>query len=260
MKKAVLVVSFGTSYEETRKKTIEACEKKISLELNEYDFYRAYTSNIIIEKIKKRDGIDINNPLQALDELYEQGYEEVIVQTLHIICGVEFNKLKYKIEEYKTKFKKIILGRPLLTYIDDYKEVIEAIKIQIPQIYDDEAIVFIGHGTLHESNLAYQVIENMLRDCGINAYVGTVVGYTKLNHIIKKLKSENIKTINLMPFMLSIGYHAINDIQGDKEHSWKSILEKEGFEIKIHLKGLGENYKIQDKFAKHANDCINQLE
>ena len=188
MKKAVLVVSFGTSYDETRKKTIEVCEKKISTELSDYDFHRAYTSNMIIRKIKKRDGIEINNPLQALEKLYEEGYEEVIVQTLHIICGEEFNKLKAQIESYKHKFKKLVLGRPLLTYIDDYKEVVEALEVQIPEMENDEAVVFMGHGTFHESHATYPAIEYMLRDHGINGYVGTVEGYPEIENVIKRLK------------------------------------------------------------------------
>ena len=124
MKKAVLVVSFGTSYKETREKTIEACEKKIKEGLEGYDFFRAFTSNMILRKIKNRDGLHIENPIEALDRLYKEGYQEVIVQTLHIICGEEFNKLKEQVESYKYKFEKIILGRPLLTYIEDYKETV----------------------------------------------------------------------------------------------------------------------------------------
>ena len=92
MKKAVLVVSFGTSYHETRKKTIEACERKISENLEGYDFYRAFTSNMIINKLKKRDNMFIDNPVEALQKLADAGYEEVVVQTLHIICGEEYNK------------------------------------------------------------------------------------------------------------------------------------------------------------------------
>lgn len=256
MKKAVLVVSFGTSYEETRKKTIEACENKIREELSDYDFYRAYTSNMIIRKIKNRDAICIENPIEVLDRLYAQGYEEVIVQTLHIICGEEFNKLKEQVEKYESKFRNIILGRPLLTYIEDYKEAVDAIEHQIPKLEKDEAIVFMGHGTFHESHSAYPAIEYVLRDHGINAYVGTVEGYPELDHVIKKLKEDNIKTVNLMPFMLVAGDHAINDMAGDEEDSWKSILEEHNFNIKIHLKGLGENPYIQDKFVSHANDCI----
>lgn len=106
MKKAVLVVSFGTSYHETRKKTIEACEQKISENLKGYDFYRAFTSNMIIRKLKKRDNMLVDNPVEALQKLADAGYEEVVVQTLHIICGEEYNKLKEQVESFKPKFKK----------------------------------------------------------------------------------------------------------------------------------------------------------
>ena len=218
MKKAVLVVSFGTSYKETREKTIEACEKKIKEGLEGYDFFRAFTSNMIIRKLKNRDGLHIENPIEALDRLYKEGYQEVIVQTLHIICGEEFNKLKEQVESYKDKFEKIILGRPLLTYIEDYKE------------------------------------------SGINAYVGTVEGYPEIEHVIRRLEANNIKTVNLMPFMLVAGDHAINDMAGDEEDSWKSIFESHGFEVKIHLQGLGENPCIQDKFMRHAHNCVEKLE
>lgn len=259
MKKAVLVVSFGTSYHETRKKTIDACEDKIREGLKDYDFNRAYTSNMIIRKLKNRDGIYIENPIQALDRLYEEGYKEVIVQTLHIICGEEYTKLKEQVESYQDKFEKIILGRPLLTYIEDYKEAVEALEYQIPKMEEDEAVVFMGHGTFHESHSAYPALEYMLRDHGINAYVGTVEGYPELDQVIRRLKEDNIKTLNLMPFMLVAGDHAINDMAGDEDDSWKTLLEEEGFNIKIHLKGLGENPYIQDKFMKHANDCIEKI-
>lgn len=259
MKKAVLVVSFGTSYEETRKKTIEACENKIKESLKEYDFYRAYTSNMIIRKIKNRDNVIIENPIEALERLSEEGYEEVIVQTLHIICGEEFNKLKEQVDNYKSKFRKIILGRPLLTYIEDYKEAVKAIEYQIPKMKDDEAVVFMGHGTFHESHSAYPTLEYVLRDNNINAYVGTVEGYPEIEHVIRRLKEDNIKTVNLMPFMLVAGDHAINDMAGDDDDSWKTILEQHDFNIKIHLKGLGENPNIQDKFVNHAIDCIEKI-
>ena len=145
MKKAVLVVSFGTSYHETRKKTIEACEQKISENLKGYDFYRAFTSNMIIRKLKKRDNMLIDNPVEALQNLADAGYEEVVVQTLHIICGEEYNKLKEQVESFKPKFKKIALGRPLLTSIEDYKETVEAVRKQLEIIKPDEAVVFMGH-------------------------------------------------------------------------------------------------------------------
>ena len=122
MKKAVLVISFGTTYKETREKTIEACEKKIREGLEGYDFFRAFTSNIIIKILKDRDGLYIETPIEVLNRLYKEGYKEVIVQSLHIIWGEEFNKLREQVKEYNYKFEKIILGRPLLTHEEDYKE------------------------------------------------------------------------------------------------------------------------------------------
>ena len=260
MKKAILVVSFGTSYHETRKKTIEACENKIKESFKDYDFYRAFTSGMIINKLKKRDNMFIDNPSEALEKLYNAGYKEVVVQSLHIICGDEYNKLKDMVAQYEDKFDKISIGRPLLTYIDDYRETVEAVKKDLDKMDIDEAVVFMGHGTEHESHSSYPAIEYMFRDYGINAFVGTVEGYPELEQVIKKLKNRNIKTVDLLPFMLVAGDHAVNDMASDEEDSWKTILEKEGFNVKVHVKGLGENPYIQEKFKNHALDCMKELQ
>ena len=234
MKKAILVVSFGTSYHETRKKTIEVCENKIKESFKDYDFYRAFTSGMIINKLKKRDNMFIDNPSEALEKLYNAGYQEVVVQSLHIICGDEYNKLKDMVAQYEDKFDKISIGRPLLTYIDDYRETVEAVKKDLDKMDIDEAVVFMGHGTEHESHSSYPAIEYMFRDYGINAFVGTVEGYPELEQVIKKLREYNIKTVDLLPFMLVAGDHAI--------------------------KGLGENPYIQEKFKNHALDCMKELQ
>ena len=260
MKKAILVVSFGTSYHETRKKTIEACENKIKESFKDYDFYRAFTSGMIINKLKKRDNMFIDNPSEALEKLYNAGYQEVVVQSLHIICGDEYNKLKDMVAQYEDKFDKISIGRPLLTYIDDYRETVEAVKKDLDKMDIDEAVVFMGHGTEHESHSSYPAIEYMFRDYGINAFVGTVEGYPELEQVIKKLKNRNIKTVDLLPFMLVAGDHAVNDMASDEEDSWKTTLEKERFNVKVHVKGLGENPYIQEKFKNHALDCMKELQ
>lgn len=259
-KKAILVISFGTSYHETREKTIDACENKIRENFKGYDFFRAYTSRMIIKKLKTRDEIFIDNEEEALDRLYEMGYEEVIIQPLHIICGDEYHKIKNKIESYKNKFKKIELGRPLLTTIDDYQEVVEAIKHQLPKMDENECVVFMGHGTFHESHSAYPAIEYMMRHEDMKVYMGTVEGYPEIDHVIKKLRRDNIKKINLMPFMLVAGDHAINDMASDEEDSWKTVLENEGFEVETHIIGLGENPHIQDKFVRNAKDLVENVQ
>lgn len=258
MKKAILVVSFGTSYKETREKTIEVCEKQIAEAFEGYDFFRAYTSNMIIKKIAQVENISIDNPKEALDKLYALGYEEVIVQSLHIICGEEYNKLKEEVQGYKEKFKRIELGRPLLTRIEDYKAAVEAIKYQLIDIKEAEAVVLMGHGTAHEAHSAYCAFEYMLEQENLRVYIGTVEGYPELSEVISKLEKNNIKKVYLMPFMLVAGDHAINDMAGEEEDSWKTLLEEAGYEVEIILKGLGENPKIRERFVIHAKECVSK--
>jgi sirohydrochlorin cobaltochelatase len=256
MKKAILVVSFGTSFEETRLKTIDQCENKIKEALKGYDFFRAYTSSMIIRKLAKRDRIHIDTPREALHKLYELGYDEVIVQSLHIICGDEYDKLREHLADFEGKFSKLTLGRPLLTTIEDYKEAVTASLKELPLLKEDEAIVFMGHGTTHPVLSAYCALEYAFREQKIRAYVGTVEGYPTLDNVIMKLKEDLIKAVYLMPFMLVAGDHAINDMASDEEDSWKTCLTKEGIGVQIILKGLGENPFIQKLFVDHALDCI----
>ncbi|WP_083258967.1 sirohydrochlorin cobaltochelatase [Cellulosilyticum sp. I15G10I2] len=256
MKKAVLVVSFGTSYIETREKTIDKCEEQIKQALGEYDLFRAYTSTMIINKIAKRDHVHIDTPREALYKIYELGYDEVIVQSLHIICGDEFDKLKQHIQEYEGKFSKLTIGRPLLTTIEDYQEAVKATLKEIPSLKEDAAIVFMGHGTTHPVFSAYCALEYAFKEQNTRAYVGTVEGYPTLDNVITQLKEDHIQTVYLMPFMLVAGDHAINDMASDEEDSWKTCLIENGFEVHIILKGLGENPHIQQLFVEHAMSCI----
>lgn len=256
-KKALLVVSFGTSYEDTRKKTIEKCEETLQENFKEYDFFRAYTSEIIRKKIAKRDHLFIDNASDALQKIYDLGYEEVLIQSLHIICGEEYYKLKGQIAPFEDKFKKLTLGRPLLTRIDDYKAAVTATLSGLPVLEEDEAVVFMGHGTFHESFPAYCALEYMFQDQGSKVYVGTVEGYPELDEVLTKLKADGIKKAYLAPFMLVAGDHAINDMASDEEDSWKTILHENGIASEILLQGLGENIEIQKLFVAHALDTIN---
>ncbi|MDU6854945.1 MAG: sirohydrochlorin cobaltochelatase [Zhenhengia sp.] len=258
-KKALLVVSFGTSYEDTRKKTIEPCENLLRKTFKDYDFFRAYTSQMIIRKLASRDGLYIDNAPQALQKIYEAGYDEVLIQSLHIICGEEYDKLKRQIEPFKAKFKKLSFGRPLLTTIDDYKAAVSATLSSLPKLKEHEGVVFMGHGTYHESFSAYCTLEYMFQHLGASIYVGTVEGYPTLDEVLYKLQKDSITQVYLAPFMLVAGDHAINDMAGDEEDSWKIILSQHGIQSKILLQGLGENKEIQKLFVNHALDCVNSF-
>lgn len=262
MKKALVVISFGTSYSDTRKKTIEACENKLRENFYEYDFYRAWTSGMIIEKIKKRDNENIMNPREAFSMLKDLGYTEVYVQSLHIICGEEYDKMCEMIDEYRDDFKKIVVGRPLLSRIEDYDEVSDFIsevtKNDVGENPSNAATVWMGHGTSHRIHPSYAALEYRLNIKNIPSFIGTVEGYPELDEVVELLKRKYVKKIHLRPLMLVAGDHAQNDMAGDEEDSWNNVLLSNGFEVEIHIEGLGEYEFIQNKFVNHLREAIEE--
>lgn len=256
-KKAILVVSFGTSYADTRKLTIEACETRIAKAFPEYDVRRAFTSQIIIDKLKNRDNIMVDNTTDALLKLRNEGYSEVYIQPLHIINGAEYDDVVAEAGVFEEEFDKIVLGRPLLTSIDDYRKVVEALVEQIPERGEKEAVVFMGHGTHHDANAAYACLNYVFEDEGVNnVYIGTVEGFPELDTVIKKLEKNNIDKVTLYPLMLVAGDHAQNDMAGDEEDSWKMILKGKGYEVETVLRGLGEFPKIQEIYIEHLKAAM----
>ena len=274
----ILVVSFGTSFNDSRAEDIGGVEKALQAAYPDWSVRRAFTAQIIINHVQARDDEKIDNMDQALERAVDNGVKNLIVQPTHLMHGAEYDELTEAVENYKDKFESVKIAEPLLGEVgsdatainEDKAEVAEAITAEAVKTAgfdsldaakeDGTAFVFMGHGTTHESHAAYPALEYMLRDSGINAYVGTVEGYPEIEHVIRRLEANNIKTVNLMPFMLVAGDHAINDMAGDEEDSWKSIFESHGFEVKIHLQGLGENPCIQDKFMRHAHNCVEKLE
>lgn len=258
-KKGILVVSFGTSYEHTRKANIEAVEIKINEAFKDYEVRRAFTSSRIIKKLKERDNIFIDNTSEALEKMKREGFEEVIIQPLHIIPGIEYEKIVTVFKEHGSNFEKIEIGTPILYSMDDYEEAVEALKSQLPDIKEDSAVVLMGHGTYHPSNACYACLQSFLSDEGLNVYVGTVEGYPEIEHIIPKLKNRNVKEVTLMPYMLVAGDHAINDMASDEEDSWKSILEKEGFKVNMYIHGLGENPDYQRIYVNKVKEAMTRI-
>ena len=255
-KKALLVVSFGTSFDEALPAIVnieETCKKAFP----EYDFFRAFTSGMIIRKLKRTRQQIIHSPEEIMEQLAGEGYEEVICQPTHIINGMEYEKMMNMLAPYKEKIPLIRVGTPLLTEEEDYKKACEIVmkEIKLPMA-EDEAFVLMGHGTEHFANSAYCQFENMLRDLGYeNTYVGTVEGFPGLDYVIRRLKLRQIKKVYLMPLMIVAGDHARNDLAGAEEDSWDSILKAEGFETQIILKGLGEIDAIAEMFVEHLRQA-----
>ena len=261
MKKAILVVSFGTSYLEPLKNSIENVENKIRNQFKDYDVHRAFTSHMIIKKLEIVHGLIVEKPEELLERLYIEGYEEVIIQPLHIIPGEEFSYIKNIEVYFKDKFKSIKVGRPIFYYQgieglpEDYSLFIKSIK---GIIEGEEAVVMMGHGTAHPSNAVYGALQTVLNDEGYEkVLVGTMDGYPNFTSVLNKIKKRGIKKVLLMPLMLVAGNHAINDMTSEKDNSWKSMLEAEGIEVKLWTKGLGEVDEFAQLYIDRVDDLIN---
>ena len=260
MKKAILVVSFGTSHIEALKSSIEKIENRIRDEFKDYDVFRSFTAHSIIKKLKERDNLDILIPEEALEDLRDKGYEEVIVQPLHIIPGEEFDYIKGIVEHSKDKFKNIKLGRPIFFYQgmnglpEDYTLFIESVK---ELLENEESVILFGHGTEHPANAVYGMLQTVLVDEGYNnVFVATVEGYPTMENAIKKIKNKGIKKTKLVPLLLVAGDHAKKDMASDEDDSMKSKLEKEGIEVKLHMHGLGELDKFEQLYVNRVHDSI----
>lgn len=256
---AILVVSFGTSYNDNRDLTIGAIEEAISKAYPEYEVRRAFTSQIIIDILKEREGLEIDNVTEALDRAVQDGIKELYVQSTHVMQGYEYNDLKAELAKYADKFDKIILGEPLLTSGADFDAVIKAITKRTAS-YDDgkTAICYMGHGTSAESNSVYTIFQEKLKKGGYdNYYIGTVEAAPTLDDVIAALKEKgNYKKVVLAPLMVVAGDHANNDMASEEEDSWKTILEKEGYEVECILEGLGQLEEIQKLYVAHLKSAI----
>lgn len=250
-KKALAVVSFGTSYPEARK-AIEALEGTLANARPDYDFYRAFTSGMVIRKIHQEEGTLIPTPAQLLEQLAEDGYEEVICQSLHVIPGNEYEKMCGQIEAFRSRFARLEIGKPLLWEATDYLRICRSLLSHLPKLADDEAIVFMGHGSDHQANAAYALTENTFRFSGAErVYVCTVEGFPNFDYALRRLHKHEVSRVYLAPFMIVAGDHAQNDLAGDDEDSWRSILLNDGYAVELLLTGLGEYPEVAQIFADH---------
>ena len=260
--KEILVVSFGTSYSNSRHVTIGAVEDAIREAYPDYQVRRAFTSQIIIDKLKKEENIEIDNVKQALDRAVANGVKTLVVQPTHLMNGLEYNDLKKELDKYKDKFDKIALGEPLLTSDEDFKQVIAAITNDTKEYLDGEtAICFMGHGTEADSNKVYATLQEKLKAAGYNDYfVGTVEATPTVDDLIAQVKeSGKYKRVILQPLMVVAGDHANNDMAGDEEGSWATKFKAAGFEVKPVLRGLGQNYDIEKIYLEHVKAAIDSL-
>lgn len=271
---AILLVVFGTSYPEAQA-AYENIERVYREEFPQAEVRIAFTSDYIRRKLLDRDNVTIDNPLTALAHLNDEGYTDVVVQSLHVIPGEEFHDLANIVEsvrgiEGKFGFRNLVLGEPLLMNFVDYRNVSRALASQFeqnttgtertphssPRDAGQMAVIYMGHGTEHSANSAYSQMANILAEDHENVFLGTVEGYPGYDEVLARLNESGVKKARLIPFMVVAGDHALNDLTSNESESWKSMLEKEGFEIDYNLLGMGENDGIVEIFVGHTKEAF----
>lgn len=254
----LLVLSFGTSFNDSRRLTIGAIEDSLDKAFPDFAVRRGFTANIIIDHVNRRDGILIDDVDAALKRAVDNGVKTLVVQPTHLMHGFEYNDLVEQVGEYADAFDKVVFGEPLLNTDDDFKRVETAI-VDWTKEYDDgkTAICFMGHGTEADSNGVYQKMQDLLTADGYeNYFVGTVEATPSLDDVLAAVQKGDYERVILEPLMVVAGDHANNDMAGDEEDSWKSVFEAAGYDVTCLLRGLGENEAIRQIYVDHAQAAI----
>ena len=276
----LLVVSFGTSFNDSRTADIGGIEKALQTAYPDWSVRRAFTAQIIINHVQARDDEKIDNMDQALQRAVDNGVKNLVVQPTHLMHGAEYDELTEAVESYKDKFESVTIAEPLLGEVgdsddavnDDKKAVAEAITAEAVKTAgydslevaeaDGTAFVFMGHGTSHTAKISYSQMQSQMNDLGYdNVFIGTVEGKpedTACEAVIEKIKEAGYKKVVLRPLMVVAGDHANNDMAGDDEDSWKSQFEASGAFDKIdtQIAGLGEISTIQDLYVAHTKAAM----
>ncbi len=240
-KVGILLVAFGSS-EESAQVSFENIDQKVKAAYPDIPVRWAYTSHIIRKKLAKQ-GKHLDSPEVALAKMQDERFTHIAVQSLHTIGGEEFHDLRGTVSAFKVMggFQRIILGYPLLATQEDMARAVDAILENVPkERKKNEAVVLMGHGTHHPSNAFYAALMFQVQLKDPNVFIGTVEGYPGVDLIQELMLKKGIKKAYLMPLMSVAGDHAKNDMAGDEEDSWKSILTKAGFECVPILKGTAE--------------------
>ena len=279
----LLVVSFGTSFNDSRAQDIKGIEDKLQEAYPDWSVRRAFTAQIIINHVEARDNEVIDNMQQALDRAVANGVKNLVVQPTHLMHGAEYDEMTEAIDGYKDKFESVAIAEPMLGEVGDDATVINDDKKAVAQAITDEAckiagydsmeaaaedgtaFVFMGHGTSHTANVTYDQMQTQMDDLGFtNAFIGTVEGEpedTECQAVIAKVKDAGFKKVVLRPLMVVAGDHANNDMAGDDEDSWKSQFEASGAfdSIDCQIEGLGRIEAVEDLYVEHTKAAIDSL-
>ena len=278
----ILVVSFGTSFNNSRAADIKGIEDALQAAYPDWSVRRAFTAQIIINHVQARDGEKIDNVNQALDRAVNNGVKNLIVQPTHLMHGAEYDELIGELDNYKDQFESVQVAEPLLGEVGADATVINADKKAVAEILTAEAVktagydsldaakedgaafVFMGHGTSHTAKVSYSQMQTQMQELGYdNVFIGTVEGEpeeTACEAVIDAAAEAGYTKVILRPLMVVAGDHANNDMAGGDEDSWLSMFKASGkFDsVDTQIAGLGEIEGIQQIYVEHTADAMNQ--
>lgn len=279
----LLVVSFGTSFNDSRTEDIGGIEKALQKAYPDWSVRRAFTAQIIINHVQARDGEKIDNMDQALQRAVDNGVKNLIVQPTHLMHGAEYDELSEAVASYSDKFESVSIAEPLLGEVGSADDSVNSDKEAVAKAVTAEAVktagyesldaakedgtafVFMGHGTSHTAKISYSQMQNQMNALGYdNVFIGTVEGEpedTACEAVIEKIQEAGYKKVILRPLMVVAGDHANNDMAGDDDDSWKSQFEASGVfdSIETQIAGLGQIPVIQDLYVSHTHAAMEEL-
>ena len=258
MKKGILLVAFGTTVPEAQI-SFENIERSVKRTFPGIPVRWGYTSRTIIRKMGEK-GKQLATPEEALSSMMRENFTHVAVQSLHVMPGAEFHGLVKNVQRFANMskgLKKVIVGYPLMSTSEDVQRVAETfLKIIPPERRETDAVVFMGHGTHHPANVYYAAVNYHVQKLDPNIFVGTVEGWPEIDEIKADLNKRRIKKAYLMPFMTVAGDHARKDMAGPEQDSWKSILEREGIQCVVVLKGIAEFQEFVEIWVDHLRTAF----
>ncbi len=256
MAKGLIVISFGTSFKETREKTIGAIEQDLKEAFPERKFYQAWTSGFIRKKLFERDGEKILSPQEVLEKALSDGVTELVIQPTHLLAGSEFGKIIEALEPQMSQFASVKVGKPLLESETDIPVFAAKILENFADVKEDEMAVFMGHGSDSIKFPVYERLnEEFVKQGHENFCVGTVEFEPGIEPVLETVRSRKPKKVFLSPLLVVAGDHANNDMAGDEPDSWKNLIANEGTEVECILKGLGEYKSIRDLYVERAKEA-----
>lgn len=255
--RAILLVSFGTSYEDTRRKNLDRIEEKVQHAFPEYQVYSSWSCERLIRKVQRLQGYHVDTLAEAFEKMLADGVKECVLQPTFVTAGAELERVKETAQSYEGHFSSLKIGMPLLSSLQDVEQTAEVFVQHYQEMCKDACLFLMGHGTAMDTDSFYNKLNEQFRSKGCPDFlVGTIEEKNSIEELLKQAHTSGKQKVLLVPFLLTAGRHVEKDMMGSHSESWKSQLEKAGYEVTGVIKGVGEYEEILDIYVSHICHAV----